>query len=34
MSPILTVWSQTHDAGVQILENFVNIRVPVMVALA
>jgi hypothetical protein len=27
------VWSQTHDAGVQILENVVNIRVPVMVVL-
>jgi hypothetical protein len=34
MSPILTVWNQTHDAGVQILENLVNIRVPMMVVLA
>jgi len=33
MSPILTVSSQTHDAGVQILENLVNIRMPVMMVL-
>jgi hypothetical protein len=33
MSPILTVSSQTNDAGVQILENLVNIRAPVMVVL-
>jgi len=33
MSPILAVSSQTHDAGVQILENLINIRVLVMVAL-
>jgi hypothetical protein len=33
MLPIPTVLSQTHDAGVQILENLVSIRVPVMVVL-
>ena len=33
MSPILTVSSHTRDAGVQILENLVNIRVLVMVVL-
>jgi hypothetical protein len=33
MSPILIVSSQTHDAGEQILENLVNICVPVMVVL-
>jgi len=33
MLPIPTVSSQTHDAGVQIIENLVRIRVPVMVVL-
>ena len=27
------VWSQVHDEGVQILENVVNIRVPVIAAI-